>query len=427
MAVIRHSIIFGGVDSADYGIYIGGEGVFNAPQRDVEMIEIPGRNGAFALDRGRFKNIEVTYTAINHEPDLATFSANLEAFRNALASQKGYQRLTDTFHPDEYRMAAFVNGLEIEPIEYNTAAEFEVTFDCKPQRFLTSGEAAVTVSSGDAITNPTLFDAPPLLEIEGYGIVSFNGYEIDNAAIPFGEYDLTYTYNRSGNSPRIETLTLTNTSLLNAGDRIKLVCSGISTIHRIPWASSEVILGSVTQAKVSSSQGTGINPSIFYDDVGGYISYFGTKKTGLTHTFNYGTSSSATYTVTYSIETTNTTYASFSPQDQITLSYDAAQNIITITVAGVGWQKWNELTDYSADRNLRPTVTGFSTTPTTGYTTIVDCDLGEAYKIVDGELISMNRYINLGSQLPTLAAGSNTIEYDNTITLLKITPRWWKV
>ena len=54
MAIMRHSIIFGGVDSADYGIYISGEGVFNAPRRDVEMAAIPGRNGDLALDHGRY-------------------------------------------------------------------------------------------------------------------------------------------------------------------------------------------------------------------------------------------------------------------------------------------------------------------------------------------------------------------------------------
>ena len=118
MAVMRHSITFGGVNSADYGIYIGGEGTFNAPERDVEMISIPGRDGAFALDKGRFENIEVKYTVINQEPDLATFSANLEDFRNAICSQRGYQRLEDTFHPDEYRMAVFADKFEVKPIEY---------------------------------------------------------------------------------------------------------------------------------------------------------------------------------------------------------------------------------------------------------------------------------------------------------------------
>lgn len=150
---IDNSITFGGVNSADYGIYIGGEGVFNAPERDVEMVSIPGRNGSFALDKGRFENIKVTYSAFNYEADLATFSANLDAFRNALCAQSGYQRLTDTFHPDEYRMAAFIGGLEIKPIEYNTASKFDIVFDCKPQRWLTSGEEPITIGEwGDTET-----------------------------------------------------------------------------------------------------------------------------------------------------------------------------------------------------------------------------------------------------------------------------------
>ena len=141
-----NSIIFGGVNSADYGIYISGEGVFNAPKRDVEMVAIPGRNGEFALDKGRFENIEVTYPAFNFEPDdYSTFAQNLADFRNAICALRGYQRLTDTFHPDEYRMATYIGGLEIKPIKYNTASEFTIVFDCKPQRWLTSGEDAVTM------------------------------------------------------------------------------------------------------------------------------------------------------------------------------------------------------------------------------------------------------------------------------------------
>ena len=57
------SLTFDGEDSRDYGVYITGQAVFNAPEREVEMISIPGRNGQFALDKGRFENIEVTYPA----------------------------------------------------------------------------------------------------------------------------------------------------------------------------------------------------------------------------------------------------------------------------------------------------------------------------------------------------------------------------
>ena len=60
---IYKTLTFDGVSSRTYGVYITGEAVYNAPKRSVEMIEIPGRNGSFAFDKGRFENIEVTYPA----------------------------------------------------------------------------------------------------------------------------------------------------------------------------------------------------------------------------------------------------------------------------------------------------------------------------------------------------------------------------
>lgn len=138
-------IVFGGVDSRDYGIYISGEGVFNAPERDVEVVNIPGKDGDLLIDRGRFLNIQVTYPGFNFEPDLSTFAERLRAFRAALASQTGYQRLEDSFHPDEFRLASFRSGLDVNPIMYNTASTFDIVFDCKPQRFLKSGEEEITI------------------------------------------------------------------------------------------------------------------------------------------------------------------------------------------------------------------------------------------------------------------------------------------
>ena len=185
---IENSITFGGVNSADFGIYISGEGVFNAPKRDVDMVTIPGRNGQLALDKGRFENIEVTYPAFNFEPnDYDTFAQRLSDFRNAICAQRGYQRLEDTFHPDEYRMATYIGGLDIKPIKYNTASEFDIIFNCKPQRWLKDGETAVTIgewgetetASGDIVTveNENGVLAVKSLEVDLEPIQDLNGYD----------------------------------------------------------------------------------------------------------------------------------------------------------------------------------------------------------------------------------------------------------
>ena len=75
---------------------------------------------------------------------------------------------------------------------------------------------------------------------------------------------------------------------------------------------------------------------------------------------------------------------------------------------------------------IYPTI-GESTMSVLGDPTYIDCDLGECYQVIDGVPVSLNKYIALGSDLPELKPGTNTITYDNTITELKIVPRWWRL
>jgi len=168
MAIFK-SLTINGVNSLDYGIYITGEAVYNAPERAVEMITIPGKDGALALDQGRFENVELTYPAGCFADSQSDFASKIAQFRNVLASTYRYARLTDEYHPDEYRLALFKSGLKADPVRYGTAAEFDITFDCKPQRFLTSGEAIRAITSGSNITNPTLFPSKPLIIANGSG------------------------------------------------------------------------------------------------------------------------------------------------------------------------------------------------------------------------------------------------------------------
>lgn len=163
---MRNYFTFGGLDSRDFGIYISGQGTFNAPERAYEPIAIPGRNGdLLGIDR-RMENVELIYPAFVYR----TFSANIAAMRDAFLALTGYQELTDSYHPDEYRLAYFPGGTEINATTKNDAGDFELTFICKPQRFLTSGKTEVDiVAAGGTITNPTAQKAQPLIHVTGYG------------------------------------------------------------------------------------------------------------------------------------------------------------------------------------------------------------------------------------------------------------------
>ena len=60
---MRKTIVFNYKSLSDFGVYISGKRVFDAPERDTESIKIPGRNGELTVDNGRYNNLELTYPA----------------------------------------------------------------------------------------------------------------------------------------------------------------------------------------------------------------------------------------------------------------------------------------------------------------------------------------------------------------------------
>ena len=175
---LNNYFTFDGITSESMDTYISGEGTFNAPGRVYDMQIIPGRNGALALDEKRFENVELTYPAFIGKNDGTDFETAISTLRNALLSRNGYKRLTDTYHADEFRLAMFKDALTVSPTMINRAGEFELVFNCKPQRFLTSGEVVTTFTASGTITNPTQFDARPLIVATGTGNLTVNGVQI---------------------------------------------------------------------------------------------------------------------------------------------------------------------------------------------------------------------------------------------------------
>ena len=156
---------FNGQCSKHFGMMITGSGTYNAPQRDVESISVAGRNGDLICDNGRFLNIPVSYPAIVFPP----FDKNADAIRSWFSSTVGYKRLEDDYNPDYFRLAQFKGPINFDVTALNRAGETTITFDCKPQRFLKTGEMPVTMDTAGVLRNPTLFPALPLITVYGTG------------------------------------------------------------------------------------------------------------------------------------------------------------------------------------------------------------------------------------------------------------------
>ena len=423
---MTNSVTFGGIDSATYGIYISGEGIFNAPARSVEMVAVPGRNGEIAIDQGRFENITVTYPAYVQKTSLATFSQALEQYRNAIMSLRGYQRLTDSIHTGEFRMAMFNADFEVKPIMYNTVATFDLVFTCKPQRFLTTGETVSTVTSGGTLTNPSKFESSPLLQVKGYGQIHFNGYTVDLNDPYLGDVMLIPPEIMNAD-PDTHTVfgrrTADVSDVANANDIITI---GKNTISWYLYLYQyDIGDEKVTGASISSESGALGGTSKVGNVTQRTVRLVTTLDeiavpfaeapiwTYQTHTvsvkLNYyqnSTNKTKTFSATFSVG-----YQILDGEISVQWSADFLDSDNCFTL---------DETSYSIKG-----VTVDSTIVVLGNPTYVDCEIGECYKIVGTEVVDLNSRIDLGSDLPTLASGSNTITFDNTITELKVEPRWW--
>ena len=408
---IYKALKFDGVSSRTYGVYITGEAVYNAPERDVEMITIPGRNGSFALDNGRFENIEVSYPAGIFADTEADFRQAISDFRNFLCSRNGYVRLQDEYNPDEYRMAVYKSGLEVTPAMLK-AGEFTITFDCKPQRWLTSGETKQTIaSSGDTITNPTLFEASPLLEVYGYGAVSFNNYDIEIMSDELGEIKISNSVSFYSSGTPIH-ITIDRSNLVSH-DSIYTKSNGIiqcsvRTTNGTKFTHVSVVSTSNIISANNSRSGDSVLFQITPDLSAGFV-YLVSSTITCSATFQYYDANGANHTT----ETVSASYA-----------YDGDRTV-TVTVSRSGTLMQNT-TRVSAICTA-PALYGDSSKIVVPAPVYIDCDLGEAYGYESGELVSYNNIVTIPADLPKLASGNNTITYDNTITELKVQPRWWKV
>ena len=394
IGAIYKELTFGGDQSGKYGLYISGAGAFNAPQRDVEMVTIPGRNGAFSLDHGRFENIEVTYPAGIFGTDDNDFAQKVSDIRAWLCSKKGYVRLTDEYNPNEYRMAVYKSGLEVSLAELK-AGEFDLVFECMPQRFLTSGATAVTITNMTPVFNPTLFNSRPLFEVDGYGVITINGEDIEIMSESLGF--VVISPHGTINKPKGTSATFTispSLDVLNTGDTVE-VRGGQLTLKT---NTAVTTLSGFTQSGNIISSAGGINTNAIIFNFYQFTFQKGTAKTGsasvVADTFD-GTQITASVSVsissagviTISVSTTSTVYA---------FSYHYGDI-------------WGD-SSKSALGNI-----------------FIDLDIGEAYKDVNGEIVSVNNAVYIPPELPELKPGGNFIRKDASITTLKLTPRWWTV
>ena len=230
--MLNETFYIDGVDAASAGIHLQKPIIFSEAVPNIESKTIPGRNGDLIFETGSYKNRSGSASCFCLQEDVETAISSAGRF---LMSKKWYRRLETSDDQNHYWMARVENSPQIE-MRLRVLAPFDIIFDCKPQRFLKSGENTVVFTANGSLSNRYGQIALPLITLYGQGegtltigdcVVEVK--ELDE--ILFLDSDTQNAYNNNGNqnmninAPTFPTLPDGETQIAFSGgiERIEIV------------------------------------------------------------------------------------------------------------------------------------------------------------------------------------------------------------
>ena len=193
--MVKYDITLDGVSAEDAGIMFLSSLNLSEPVPRVTVYSVPGRNGDVHIYDGSFKNRTATIDGCLYREDFV--KSKFAAVNAWLFGTLGYRKLKTDDDPTHYLMARITNGPEIAA-KARKVAPFRIKFDCKPQRYLTSGDLPISVTSyGIYFNSPSAFPSKPLLEINfnsktAKGSLLFNGAEVSLDLLKVANYSKVF-------------------------------------------------------------------------------------------------------------------------------------------------------------------------------------------------------------------------------------------
>lgn len=196
----KYNFVFGGKNSEDIFLYSFPDNSYWEPaEKNVDSVDVPGRNGSLIIDQHSYKNKSVSVKCI-----LDGYIEKYYAVAEWLHGASGYRRFEPGWDPNVFILGRF-SSMSVSEIVKDTAV-ISVEFDCKPQKFLKTGETETTLTASGKITNPTSFDSRPLVRVYGTGALNVGSQTITiNKNTDYIDLDcdiedaFTGTVNQNGN------------------------------------------------------------------------------------------------------------------------------------------------------------------------------------------------------------------------------------
>jgi phage-related protein len=228
---------FAGQASCDFFITIESIPPYISGERIVDKYQIAGRSGDLTQDTGAFSNYTQPYEVWFKPPHGKTAQMQAQQVLNWLQGERGYQRLEDSYNPNIYRMAIFANPAEFTDwfFKYGRGT---LEFDCKPQKWLKTGEHELTIANGQNLYNEWQ-PALPLIQITGSGVgtLEIGSYTVGISSIPVDgltiDCDSQNAYTGLTNQNNLVTVP-DGFPVLERGENVISYSGGITSVKIIP-------------------------------------------------------------------------------------------------------------------------------------------------------------------------------------------------
>lgn len=168
--------IFNNESSLDYNLAVRERASYTAAERNIEYIEVAGRNGSLLRDKGTFKNVEEPISCYLFAKDRASKNIREEASAvfSWLKSPIGWCDLLYSDDPHYFMKAHLSKELSFNEIFHLFyVGEGALNFTRKPERWAIAGKQVHTITrSGEQLINPEPFASLPQIKVYGTGDIT---------------------------------------------------------------------------------------------------------------------------------------------------------------------------------------------------------------------------------------------------------------
>jgi len=160
-----------GIRSKDMHLRVLNDISFASPKRDVNLVQVPGRDGDLIMDNGRFESVIRSIPCRIEAPAGTDVESLINGINNWLIKDAGLHPFTWENDPD-FTYLASIEGAVVNQRVLSHYGKTVIDFKLHPIKYLESSLTERQITSGTNVENPFNIEAKPILRIVGEGDIT---------------------------------------------------------------------------------------------------------------------------------------------------------------------------------------------------------------------------------------------------------------